>query len=85
MASGIEETLLYSPENHVHGIAYKVSGIGTASPYQFFVTDSSDHFLRGSLYFMTRPNNDSLKPVIDHLEADIEYLLNTFRWVESES
>ncbi len=85
MASGIEETLLYSPENNLHGIAYKVSGIGAASPYQFFVTDSSDHFLRGSLYFMTRPNNDSLQPVIDHIETDIEHLLNTFRWVEIES
>ena len=84
MASGIEETLLFSPENHVHGIAYKISGIGAASPYQFFVTDSLDHFLRGSLYFMTRPNNDSLQPVIDHIETDIEHMLNTFQWVGQE-
>ncbi|MFT4524080.1 MAG: putative hemolysin [Granulosicoccus sp.] len=85
MASGIEETLLFSPTKRVHGIAYKISGIGAASPYQFFVTDSLDHFLRGSLYFMTRPNNDSLQPVIEHIETDIEHLLNTFQWTDLES
>lgn len=85
VASGIDEQLIYAPEKNVHGMAFAISGIGAASPYQFFVTDSAEHFLRGSLYFMTRPNNDSLKPVIDHLEIDIEHMLNTFDWVESKA
>jgi hypothetical protein len=36
-----------------------------ASSTQFYVTDSTTHFLRGVLYFYSAPNADSLKPVND--------------------
>ncbi|MCC8172861.1 MAG: hypothetical protein LIO65_00175 [Odoribacter sp.] len=49
----------------------------TASPAQFFVTDSVKHFLRGALYFNERPHNDSLAPVIDYLRKDIEVLMES--------
>jgi gliding motility-associated lipoprotein GldD len=64
----------------VHGIIFEVEGTGTASAYQFFATDSTNHFLRGALYFMARPNSDSLKPVVAHLEKDIEHILTTLKW-----
>jgi len=65
--------------NGVHGILYNVGG-NAASSYQFFATDSIRHFLRGSLYFNTTPNADSLKPVTDFLRTDIEHLLGTLQW-----
>ena len=52
------------------------------SPFQFHITDSTDHFLRGALYFQTAEKNDSLAPVITYLQNDIMHLLNTVRWKE---
>jgi gliding motility-associated lipoprotein GldD len=79
-AEAIEDSLIYSPENEVFGLIYDIQGTGAASPCQFFVTDSSNHFLRGALYFNTPPNNDSLAPVIEFIREDIDHLLKTFHW-----
>jgi gliding motility-associated lipoprotein GldD len=57
-----------------------VEGSGAASPLQFFVTDSSKHFLRGALYFTVKPNNDSLQPVIKFIKEDINRFIDTFEW-----
>ena len=46
------------------GILYDLKG-NTASAVQFYVTDSTRHYLRGSLYFASEPDADSLEPVID--------------------
>lgn len=54
------------------------------SQYQFFSTDSSVHFLRGALYFKTSTKNDSLAPVIEHLQNDIQHMLNTLIWEEEK-
>lgn len=50
------------------------------SQYQFFTTDSINHFLRGALYFNTATENDSLAPVIEYVRKDIMHLLNTLEW-----
>ena len=52
------------------------------SQYQFFITDSVNHFLRGALYFNTATQNDSLAPVIEFVRKDIVHLLNTLHWEE---
>ena len=65
--------------NGVHGVLYSVGG-NAASAYQFFATDSTRHFLRGSLYFNVSPNADSLKPATDFLRSDIKHLLGPLRW-----
>lgn len=79
-ASSIEDVVIYEPEKEHYGLVYKIKGVGTASPYQFFITDSSDHFLRGALYFNFKPNNDSMAPVIDFIEQDIDHLVSTLKW-----
>jgi gliding motility-associated lipoprotein GldD len=63
----------------VTGIFFKVSG-NAATARQFFVTDSTSHFLRGALYFDSTPNADSLGVVNDFLEVDMKHLINTLRW-----
>lgn len=50
------------------------------SQFQFYVTDSTRHFLRGALYFRTSTKNDSLAPVIGYMKKDIMHLLNTLEW-----
>lgn len=79
-ASAIEEIRIDNDVNDVHGIVYDIKGTGAASPYQFYVTDSTRNFLRGALYFNTLPNNDSLAPVIDFIKADISHMLESMRW-----
>ncbi|WP_443657968.1 gliding motility lipoprotein GldD [Chitinophaga sedimenti] len=66
-------------ENRVYGLYYDVGG-NAASAKQFFVTDSTHHFLRGALYFYAPPNADSLAPVVQFLQADMEHLVGTLKW-----
>jgi gliding motility-associated lipoprotein GldD len=65
--------------NRVYATVYDIKG-NAASPVQFYVTDSVRHYLRGSLYFSTRPNYDSLTPVIHFFRKDIVHLIETLRW-----
>ncbi len=78
-ADAIEQKIFYYPENSTAGVIYQLKG-NTASPYQFFATDSTNNFLRGALYFETRPNRDSLMPVIDFIEEDVYHLIETLKW-----
>lgn len=78
-ASSINERLFINPGREVYGTIYDIAG-NAASPMQFFLTDSTRHFLRGALYIRATPNVDSLRPVIDFLETDIIRLIETTRW-----
>ena len=75
----IEETPFIHRDHKRFGMVYDLKG-DVASAVQFFITDSSTHFLRGSLYFNIRPNRDSLNPVIDFLREDIMHLIETTQW-----
>lgn len=69
----------FTTENGVSGFKFKLDG-PVATPYQFFVTDSTNHFLRGALYFNTKARPDSLAPLVDFFVADIEHMFQTFEW-----
>lgn len=79
-ANAINEQLFINKEKKVYGVAYTIKGVDAASPYQFYLTDSTHHFIRGALYFNVRPNNDSLAPVISFIEQDIQKLIESFEW-----
>jgi len=83
-AEGIEPKIIRDDQHQVYGLIYDISGSGVASTYQFCVTDSSTHFLRGALYFNVMPNNDSLSPVIDFIKSDIDHLIQTLRWTKKD-
>lgn len=82
VASNIPETVIRFPENNVGGILFEIQGISTASPLNFFVTDSTNHFLSGSLYFNHSPNNDSVGPVINYLMKDLKHFVSQINWKE---
>lgn len=65
--------------NRLKGVVYQVGG-NAASAHQFFVTDSTKNFIRGSLYFEVLPNADSLKPANDFLKEDMLHLVNTLQF-----
>jgi gliding motility-associated lipoprotein GldD len=78
-ADAISETLYTNDEKKVYGLLYQIKG-DAASSVQFYLTDSTRHFLRGSLYFNVQPNADSLAPVIDFFMEDIMHLVETLEW-----
>ena len=78
-ADAINEQLISDPERRVYGILYDLKG-NTATSVQFFVTDSTRHFFRGSLYFFAEPNPDSLAPVTDFFREDIIHIIETLKW-----
>lgn len=78
-ADAIDERIFVNPEKKVYGTIYRIDG-NTASPLQFYLTDSTKHFLRGALYIREIPNIDSLRPVIDFLTPDVIHLIETTEW-----
>jgi len=81
-ASGLEQQVILRDSAKVFGLLYDIEG-NTATALQFYMTDSTKNFLRGSLYFNCRPNIDSLKIVIDYLRQDVLHMIQTFKWKES--
>lgn len=77
-ADAINEKMI-SADGKVYGMYYELEG-NAASPLQFYLTDSSRHFLRAALYFYTVPRPDSLAPVAEFIKKDIEKLIGSFRW-----
>jgi gliding motility-associated lipoprotein GldD len=77
-ASSIDEIPIKASDD-AKGFLFDVSG-NAATGKQFYLTDSTSHFIRGALYFEATPNYDSIKPVEEFLYKDILHLIKTFRW-----
>ncbi|MFT6135915.1 MAG: gliding motility-associated lipoprotein GldD [Cyclobacteriaceae bacterium] len=77
-AYAIEEKILLLQSGNVASVSELEGDVPTQ--FQFHITDSSKHFLRGALYFQTATKNDSLKPAIDFIKNDLVHLLNTLTW-----
>lgn len=78
VSSSIKDSLIHTP-NNISGVFFKVGG-NAATAKQFFLSDTTKNFIRGALYFDVTPNADSLKPVQDFLQVDLEHIINTFQW-----
>lgn len=78
-ASSIETQSFSYPEKRVYGNFYELNG-ESASNIQFYVTDSTKHFLTANLYFNTRPKPDSLAPAIEYIKKDMRHMIDTFQW-----
>ena len=78
-AESIPEKVFINDKSKVYGTLFSVVG-NAASQHQFFLTDSTNHFLVGSLYFYARPNFDSIYPATVYLQKDIIHLMETLNW-----
>ena len=65
--------------NKVYGMFYMIDG-NAATQSQFYVTDSVNHFITGSLYFKAKPNFDSIYPAVVYLREDIRRIMETIKW-----
>jgi gliding motility-associated lipoprotein GldD len=77
-ATSIEDSLMQTSQG-ISGVFFKVGG-NAATGRQFFLTDTTKHFLRGALYFDATPNEDSLSVVDNFLSEDMRHLINSFKW-----
>ncbi len=82
-ATGFQERVYAHDSNRVYGILYEIKGREAATPLQFYLTDSTKHFLRGALYFNVTPNNDSLSPVINFIQEDIMLMIESLEWKDN--
>lgn len=85
IANKINQRSNYMDEIRV-GNAQGVSGLvlefqgPAASPMHFYVTDSTNHFLKGALYYNSKVRPDSLRPITEFIKIDIAEMLNSFSW-----
>jgi len=73
-----DEVVIQKP-NDVSGIIFEMSG-EVATPVQFFLTDSTQHYLRGSVYFYSQVDPDSMAVVYDFVKEDVAKLIESFEW-----
>ena len=78
-ATSIDTQSFSYPDKKVYGSFYELKG-PSASNLQFYVTDSTKHFLTANLYFNSRPKPDSLAPAVDYIKKDMHHILDTFKW-----
>jgi len=78
-ADNILEQPYLNPEKKVFGMFYQVDG-NAATNSQFYATDSTKHFVTGSVYFYVKPNFDSIMPAASYVRNDMQRLLETLKW-----
>ena len=80
-ADAIEEEYINYPEKKIYGVIYHIEG-NAASSFQFYLTDSTENFIRAALYFDAIPNKDSIAPVADFINVDIAHFIESFKWTK---
>lgn len=80
MASGVHEQSYSDDINRIYANTYTLKGKSIASTYQFWATDSTNHFIRGAFYVNSNPNYDSLQPVYEFIQKDIVHFIETLKW-----
>jgi gliding motility-associated lipoprotein GldD len=78
-ADDILEQPYINRNKKVYGMFYQVGG-NAATNTQFYVTDSTKHFVAGSVYFYAKPNFDSFIPAASYLKNDMQNLMESLQW-----
>jgi gliding motility-associated lipoprotein GldD len=78
-ASKILDKTFIFPKKKVYCTFFELQG-NVATNFQFYITDSSTRFVRGELLMNCRPNYDSLRPVLNYIQKDLEHMIETFEW-----
>lgn len=77
-ANYMEESPIHN-EHGVGGLSLTWTG-PAASPLHFFLTDTTQHFFKASLYFEAEVKPDSLAPIVEFVKKDIHQMIRTFQW-----
>lgn len=79
VAQGIAQTQFSDSLHHTFGIIYDIQG-SVASPIQFYLTDNTSNFLRGSLYFDQIAKADSVVQIVSFIRNDIIHIMESLEW-----
>lgn len=79
-----KESVIENKEAKVYGLLFEIDG-NVASQLQFFLTDSTQHFIRASLYFNDKVNQDSTKIIYDFIKKDIDAMIGSFEWTSKNN
>lgn len=82
-AEEIQENIIIDTDKKVYGMFYELIG-NTATNVQFYATDSTNHFIVGSLYFYAKPNFDSIIPAAQYIKNDMLKIVETMEWNDRE-
>jgi gliding motility-associated lipoprotein GldD len=77
-ASGIQDYVMTTKSGRKAGLIELDGEVATS--FQFYTTDSTQHFLRGAVYVRTATANDSLAPIIKFIKQDALHLIQTLEW-----
>jgi len=83
VAQGISQSQFSDSLHHTYGIIYDIQG-SVASPVQFYVTDNTSNFLRGSLYFNEAAKSDSIAPVVGYIRNDVVRIMESLKWADNK-
>ncbi len=78
-AEKINDFKISFPKNKVYGTFFELTG-NVATNFQFYLTDSTSHFMRGEILMNCAPNYDSLRPSLDYIKQDLYHLFETMEW-----
>ncbi len=78
-ADQISSKSFENKEHKTYGKLFEISG-NSASQIQFHITDSTKHFIKGSLFFRVKPNYDSILPAVDYIKKDMIRIMETLKW-----
>lgn len=80
-ADAIDEKEIYIKRTDSKGIIFELYG-PSATPFNFYLSDEKQHYVRGSFYFDNHTNTDSVAPVYAFLKEDIMNLINSLEWAD---
>ena len=78
-ADKIDFEQIIDKKNKVYGTFFELKG-NVATNFQFYLTDSTNNFVRGEVLLNCKPNYDSLRPVLEYLKVDLLELVHHFKW-----
>ena len=78
VAEAINEQAFINNNSNVYGLVYTFEGV-TASGVQLYLTDSTNHFVRGALYFNSAIN-DSIQPINNFINEDVYNIIESWEW-----
>jgi gliding motility-associated lipoprotein GldD len=78
-ATAILEFPYEDVSSNKRGVLYEIKG-DAASAAQFYVSDQSQNFLSGALYFNIRPHYDSIYPAAQYVIRDLRQIISGIAW-----
>lgn len=81
-AEEIDESEVKTPYGN-QGVFYTLTG-NTATPFNFFISDGKNHYMRGAFYFNNHTVRDSVSPVVDFIRDDVLKIINSMKFSGQE-